>query len=121
MNPCRRRWAPLHRHQHRAAPLAAHSDALHDPEEREQDRRRDTDAGVAREHPHERRRDAHEGQRRDQGALAAEPVAVMAEDRRADRSSGEPDELGGEREQGAGEDGLPGEETAGKTNAAAVP
>ena len=65
--------------------------------------------------------DAHEDERRDQRGLAADPVAVVAEDRRADRTGGEPDEQGREGEQDAGERRLPGKNSFGKTSAAAVP
>ena len=37
--------------------------------------------------------DPHQQERGDERGLATDPVAVVAEDRRADRSSGEPDEL----------------------------
>src|SRR5262249_21775426 len=54
-------------------------------------------------------RDAHAQQRRDQRALAADAVAVVAEDGGADRAPDEPDEVGAERRQRRGHRVLVGE------------
>ena len=102
--------APLHRHQDGAAPLATDADALGDPQEGQQDRRCDADGGVAGKQADEERRHAHEDERRHQRGLPAHPVAVVPEDRRADRTGGEPDEQGREGEQDAGERRAAGEE-----------
>ena len=91
--------APLHRHQHRAAPLAADADALQDPQDDQQDRGGDAPGRPAGQQAHQERRDAHQHQRRDERGLAADPVAVVAEDRGADRPRAEADELHGERGQ----------------------
>ena len=55
--------APLHRHEHRSAPLAADRDALHEPQHGQQDRRGDADGRIAGQHPDERAADAHQQQR----------------------------------------------------------
>ena len=102
--------APFHRHEDRAAPLATDADALGDPQQGQQDRRCDADAGVRGQQADEERRHPHEDERRDQRGLPPDPVAVVPEDRRADRAGGEADEQRGEREQHAGERRAAGEE-----------
>src|SRR6185312_2796833 len=94
--------APFHGQQYRAAPLAAHTDALRDAQDDHQDGRGGADGGVGGQQAHEERRDPHQQQRGDQGCFAADPVAVVAEDHRPDRPGGEPDELGAERQQDPG-------------------
>ena len=75
----------------------------------------DADRGEARQHADEHRADPHQQQGRDQGRLAADPVAEVAEDRGADGSGGEADDLGRERGQHARErDSTPGRTAAGR-------
>ena len=92
---------PFHRQQHRAAPLAADADALDEAQRGQQDRAPDADAVIGRHQADQERGDAHQHQRGDQRRLAAEPVAPMAEDRRADRARGETDGVDRERLQRA--------------------
>ena len=91
--------APLHRQQHRAAPLAADADALQDPQDHQQDRGGDAPGRPAGQQAHQEGRDAHQHQRPHEGRLAADPVPVVAEDRGTDRPRPEADELHGERGQ----------------------
>ena len=79
---------PFHRQQHRAAPLAADADALDEAQQRQQDRAPDADAVIGRHQRDQKRGDAHQHQRGDQRRLAAEAIALVAEDRRADRPRG---------------------------------
>ena len=58
---------------------------------------------VGRDEGDQERRDAHAQQRRDQCRLAADAVAVMAENRRPDRPADEADEVGAERGERAGQ------------------
>ncbi len=90
---------PFHRQQHRPAPFAADADALQRPQHGENHRAPDADRVVGRHEGDEKSRDAHAQKRRDQGRLAADAVAVMAEDRGADRPRDEADEVGAEGEQ----------------------
>ena len=90
------RARPFHGQQHRAAPFAADADALQRAQDGQDHRAPDADRLVGRHKGDQERRDAHEQQRRDQRRLAADAVAVMAEDRRADRPGDEADEIGAE-------------------------
>ncbi|EMP74704.1 ribonuclease E [Burkholderia pseudomallei MSHR1043] len=81
----------LARHQHRAAPLAAHRDALHDAQQHEQHGREQADAFVGRQQTDADRRRAHQRERRHQRLLAADPVAEMAEEEPAERAREEAD------------------------------
>ncbi len=74
----------LGREQHGAAPFAAEAQALAEPAEREQRRRRDADRGVGRQQADRDGRQAHRQQRRDERRLAPDAVAEVAEQRRAD-------------------------------------
>ena len=87
----------LDREQHRAAPLAAETDALTETAQREQQRRADPDRRVRRQHADRHRRQAHRQQRRDQRRLAADAIAEVTEQRRADRAGEERDRERGER------------------------
>ena len=87
---------PLHRDQHRAAPFAADADALEHAQDGQDDGAPDADGVVARHQGDQERRDAHQQKRRDQRRLAADAVAVMAEDCRADRAADKADEVGAE-------------------------
>ena len=84
--------------------------------------RPEADRGVGRQHADQDAGDAHQQQRRDQRRLAADPVAPVAEDRRADRPRGEADGVGRERRQRARVvRSTSGKKSFGKTSAAAVP
>ena len=90
---------PFHRQQHRAAPFAADADALQRPQDRQEHCAPDADRRVGRHKRDQEGRNAHAQQRRDQRRLAADAIAVMAEDRRADRPADEADEIGAEGQQ----------------------
>ena len=81
----------LDRQQHRAAPLAAETEALAEATQREENRRRDTDRAVGRQRADGDGGQAHRQQRGDQRGLAADAVAEVAEERRADRPRDEGD------------------------------
>jgi hypothetical protein len=87
------RLRPFDRQQHRAAPFAPDADALNEAEQRQQDRAPDADALVGRDECDEKRRDAHQQQRRDECGLAAEAIAVVTEDGGADRTGHEADRI----------------------------
>ncbi len=93
------RARPFHRQQDRAAPLAADADALDGAQHGEKDGAPDADRIVSRHESDGEGRQPHAQQRRDQGRFAADAIAVMAENRRADRARGKADEIGPEREQ----------------------
>ena len=85
--------SPLHRHQHRAAPFTADADALDEAQDDEKERAPDADRLVSRDEADEERGDAHQQQRGDQRRLAADAVAVMAEDRCSDWPGDEPNRV----------------------------
>ena len=89
--------------QHRAAPFAADADALGEPQDDQRDRREHPDGGVPGQQPDQHGRDADQHQRADQDVLATQLVAEPAEEDAADRAGEEPDGVGGERQQRAGE------------------
>ena len=78
-------------HQHRAAPFAAEADALQDAQRQQRDRSPYSDLRVGRNQPDQERGDAHDHQGQDQHALAADPVAEMAEDDAPERTRDEAD------------------------------
>ncbi len=84
-------------HQHRAAPLAAHAESLHEPKQDQEDGRPRADGLVGRQQAYERGGDAHDHQREHQHRLAAHLVAVMADHDAADRARHEADGIGAER------------------------
>ena len=90
---------PFHGQEHGPAPFAADTDALQRPQHGQDDRAPDADRRIGRHEGDQEGRDAHKQQRRDQGRLAADPVAVVAEDRRTDRARGKADEIRAERKQ----------------------
>ena len=109
------RLRPFHRQQHRAAPLAADADALHEPQHGEEDGSPHADALVGGDERDEKCGDAHQQQRRNQRRLAAEAIAVVPENRRADRPGHEPDGIHAERLERADEvDQRPGKIVAGR-------
>ena len=105
----------LHRHQGGAAPFTADREALKEPQDGEQDRRRQPDHGVAGHQTHQGRRDTHHDQGDDQHLLASDAVTEVAEHDTADRTGQEahaeggegqqcPDQRAGVREEQLGED-----------------
>ncbi len=94
----------------RATPFTADADALQHPQYRQDDCAPDADRRVARDEGDEECGDAHHHQRGDEGRLAADAVAIMAEDRGADRPTDEADEVGAERCERAGQRIFVGEE-----------
>ena len=88
----------LHGHQCGAAPFTAGGEALQDPEQDEQDRGPDADLGVGGQHADQGGGGTHQDQGEDQHRLAAEPVAQVAGDDRAERPEQEADADGGEGE-----------------------
>ena len=94
--------APLHREQHRAAPLTTDGDALHQPQQHEQQRGRLADRVGTRQYADQRGGDTHHQQRDDQRRLAADAVTPVAEDEGSDRACGEADGVGRERLQPSG-------------------
>ena len=92
--------AVLGGHQHRTAPLAADGEALQQPADEQQDRRRDADGGVRREQADREGRDTHQHQRDDEHLLAADAVTEVAEDDATERPGDEADRVGAEGQQG---------------------
>ena len=88
-------------HQHRAAPLAAEPEALHEAQRDEQDRGGDADRLVGGQEADRARGQAHHQQRRDEHVAAARAVAEVAGDDAADRPRDEADRVGGEGQQRA--------------------
>jgi hypothetical protein len=97
------RIGPLAGHQYRPAPLAADAQPLQDAADREQYRAPDANDLVGRDQPDADRCNAHHHHGDDEERFAADAVAEMAEQRRAERPRQEPDEKGREREQRADE------------------
>ena len=87
----------FHGQQYRAAPLAADADPLDQANDRQQNRAPDADARIGRDETYGNRRDAGDQQGRNQGRLAPDPVAPMAENRRADRPPNKSDKEDAER------------------------
>jgi hypothetical protein len=75
--------------QRGAAPLAADGEPLREPQQHQDDRCGDADRRRAGQQPDRDGRQAHQGQRGDQGALAAEPVAQVPEQRGPERAGEE--------------------------------
>jgi len=88
---------PLHRQQHGSTPLPADADPLDHAQDGQDHRTPNADRLVGRNEGDQKGGDAHQEQRCNQRRLAADTVAVMAEDRRADRAADEPNEIGTER------------------------
>jgi hypothetical protein len=85
-------------HQHRAAPLTAQGEALHQTQQH-QDHRSPQPQGCERgKQADQERGDTHQGQRQHQHRLAADPVSEVAENHPADRSGEKPEGVRGERE-----------------------
>ena len=92
---------PFHRHQGRAAPLAADADALDKAHDGQDDRAPDTDLGIARDKADREGRQARQQEGGDQRRLAADAVAVMAEKRRSDRARDKADRVNAKGLQGS--------------------
>ena len=88
--------------QHRTAPLPSQAQALAETAQRQQHRRGHADLRMGRQQADQHGGDAHGQQRRHQGGLAPDPVAVVAEQRRAQRPGEERQGEGGQRLQGRG-------------------
>jgi hypothetical protein len=93
----------LDRHEHRAAPLTAKREPLHDSEEDQQRRRPDPDARVIREQPDPKRRHAHQHQRPDEHRSSTQAIAEVAHHDAAQRAREKADTEGRERRQPARE------------------
>jgi hypothetical protein len=92
---------PFHRQQHRSAPFTANADALNHPQNRQNDRTPDADRLVCRYECNKEGCNAHAQKRGDERRLAADAVAIMAENGGTNRPSDKPDEIGAEcRERG---------------------
>ena len=86
----------LGRQQRRAAPFAAEPDALAEAQQAQQPGRERAGRGIAGQDADQGRRQAHDHHRRHQRRLAADAVAEMAEQERADRPRQEGDAEGQE-------------------------
>lgn len=91
----------LHDHRAGAGDLAAHGEALDEPQDDQQRRGEHADRRVRGEQRDEERREPHHQHAQDQDVLAAMPVAPVAEDERAERARHVSDAERGER----GDDG----------------
>ena len=87
---------PLHRQQYRTAPLAADPDTLDEAQDSQDDRTPDADLRVVRDERHQKGRDAHQQQRRDQRCLACDAVSVVTKYRRSHRPGDEADRVDAE-------------------------
>ena len=94
---------PFHRDQGGAAPLAADAEPLDKADDGQDDGAPDADRRVARDETDGEGREAGQQQGCDQRHLAADAVAEMAEQRRADRAGDKADGVDAERLQGPGE------------------
>jgi hypothetical protein len=101
-------------HQGGASPLASDGEALHQPEQGEQDRRGEADDGVAGHQAHECGGQTHGDEGDDEHLLAADAVAEVAEHDAADGPGQEADAEGGEGEQRPDERAGVGEEQFGE-------
>jgi hypothetical protein len=83
------------------------ADALDGAQHGQSDAAPNSNRGVGGHECDQESRNAHEHEGGDQRCLAADAVAVMAEDRSADRARGETDEIGAEGQQrGSGRIGI---------------
>src|SRR5438874_7558551 len=81
---------PFHRQQYRSTPFAADADPLDRPDDHQEDSPPNADALIGRHETDGHSRKAGDQQGRDQRCLAPDPVAPMAEYRRADRPTEKP-------------------------------
>jgi len=96
-----------------AAQLDAGGEALQQPAEKDQERRDDSEDGVAGDHGDGERTDGHQRQRQDEPFTAPVMVDVCAEDERAQGSHEKAGAESGERGHQRGEFALAGEELRG--------
>ena len=96
--------------QCRAAPFATQAQALAEAQQAQQDRGPGADAVVAWQHADQGGADAHQQQRGHQGRLAPDPVAEVAEQRRAQGAGQERDAEGQECREHLGRAGALGKE-----------
>ncbi len=101
----------------RAAVLAAEREALHEAEHDQQDRRRDADRRVGRQHADQERADAHQRHGDEEGVLAADEIAETAEHQRAERADRKAGREGEQREDEGRRRRNTGEELAGENRA----
>src|SRR4051812_12491155 len=101
---------PLHGNQYGTTPLAADANALQGAQDGQDHGAPDADRVVTRHKGYKERGDAHQQERRDQGCLAADAIAVMPEDGGAYGAANEADEVGAEGRQGPGQKRLVWEE-----------
>ena len=94
---------PFHCQQYRSAPLPTDADALDHAQKGQDHGAPNTDRLVGGNKGDQKGRDAHAQKRGDQGRLAPDAVAVMAEYRGADRAADKADEVGAERRERCGE------------------
>src|SRR5262249_51926909 len=87
---------PLHRQQHRAAPFAADADALDEADHRQDHGPPDADRVVTGHEGYGEGGEAGDQQGGDQRRLAADAIAIVPEDRGADRPGDEADGVDGE-------------------------
>jgi len=97
------RAGPFHRQQHRAAPFAADPDPLNEAQGDQQNRAPDADMLIGGDASDQKGRQAGQQQCRNQRGFAADAIAVMPKDRRADRTRNEADRENGKRLQDAGQ------------------
>ena len=85
--------APFHREKDGSSPLAANADPLDKAEDDQEDGAPDADGGVGRHETNQEGCDSHQQQRRNQGRLPPDAIAVVPEDGSADRACDEPDRV----------------------------
>ena len=107
LNPARMEAAPplvavLHGHQHRAAPLAADTESLHETQCHQQDGRGDADLLIGRQQADQHRRHTHDHEGGDEHGLAPDLVAKVPENDAAKRAREEADGIGGKGRHRAG-------------------
>src|SRR5438132_8187381 len=81
--------------------VTADAYTLDEAHDRQDHRAPDADRGIARNEAHREGRQAGQEQGRDQGHLAPDAVAIMSEQRRADRARNKPDRVDAEGLQGS--------------------
>ncbi len=87
----------LDHHQHRAAPLPAEPDTLQEAQHHEKNGRSDADLLIGRQQADQERPQSHHDDGDREHRLAADPVAIVSEDRRAERPREKADPVGAER------------------------
>jgi len=87
---------PFHRQQYRAAPFAPDTHSLDEAYDRQDDGAPDAGMLVGRDEADRKGREAGQQKGCDQRSLAADAIAVVAEDRRSDWAGDEADAVDGE-------------------------